>query len=338
MQRQFLRYDAAVGYTFVPHLKTRIAHEGGGYLLRTNAQGFRCDHDFRAEPVPGRRRVLLFGDSYTAGDGVSNGARYGDLLEQSDPSLQVYNFGLPGTGTDQQYLAYRQFARAMPCDLLVIAVLVENLRRIAARYRPFQDAEGRTSYFAKPYFLLQDGVLATQSVPVPQEPLSEQEAATLDPSTVDRGGHFALLRRAVNLLGVKDMTQRLTGYQPLPEYDRDDHPHWLLLRAVLEAWVREHAGPVLLVPLPLYQYVEESSDPTAYQRRFAEAAADLGCRLHDPLPDLLAYPRAERRRFRFEHDVHPTRAGHQALARSLAPAVAAVLQSTAAPRATAEMA
>jgi hypothetical protein len=124
---------------------------------------------------------------------------------------------------------------------------------------------------------------------------------------------------------VKELAQQLTGYQPLPEYDSAEHPHWRLMRAIIERWVAEHAGRVLLVPLPLYQYVEETADPSGYRSRFAELAAAIDCRLHDPLDDLLAYPKAERRRFRFERDVHPTREGHQALARSLAPAVRAAL-------------
>src|SRR5262249_53288934 len=107
--------------------------------------------------------------------------------------------------------------------------------------------------------------------------------------------------------------------------DSAEDPHWRLLAAILKRWIGEHAGPVLLVPLPLYQYVEETADAAAYRQRFRELAADAGCRLHDPLPDLLAYPAAERRGFRFGKDIHLSRAGHQAVARSLVPAVEAAL-------------
>ena len=40
--------------------------------------------------------------------------------------------------------------------------------------------------------------------------------------------------------------------------------------------------------------------------------------LHDPLPDLQAPSRAERRAFRFPEDPHPTPAAHAVLAESLA--------------------
>ena len=97
--RRVFQYDPVIGYRFIPGLKARIPHERGGYLVRVNNAGFRCNHDFRASRTPGYRRVLLFGDSLTAGDGVSNEDRFGDLLEDVIERLEVYNFGLPGTGT-----------------------------------------------------------------------------------------------------------------------------------------------------------------------------------------------------------------------------------------------
>lgn len=56
------QYDELLGYRFVPGLKVRIPHEGGGYLVKTNGAGFRCNHE--ATPRKSRaRRVLVFGDS-----------------------------------------------------------------------------------------------------------------------------------------------------------------------------------------------------------------------------------------------------------------------------------
>jgi hypothetical protein len=113
VNRQLFEYHPTFAYRFIPGLKARVDHEGGGYLLRTNAQGFRCSHDFDAARSPGMKRVLLFGDSYTAGGGVSNKRRYGDVLEQLVDDLQVYNFGLSGSGTDQQYLIYGGWIAAL---------------------------------------------------------------------------------------------------------------------------------------------------------------------------------------------------------------------------------
>jgi carbamoyltransferase len=324
MARQIFEYHPLIGYRFIPGIKARIPHGTGGYLIRTNNLGFRCDHDVLAQKPQGVRRVLLFGDSFTAGDRVSNGKRYSDLLEQRIPDLQVDNFGLPGTGTDQHYLAYDAYARKLEHDLLVISVLVENIRRVAARYRPYLNDRGETVLYAKPYYELEGGELVLRNVPVPRDPLRDDELDAEELARVDRGGRFEKLRGVIKQLGLREMVQRATQYQPVPAYNRADDPDWLVMRAILERWIRGHPRPVIVMPIPLYQHVEGTSDPSAYQARFAELQAATGCTLHDPLPDLQSHSPEERRGFRFGEDPHPTPAGHAALADSLARAIEAV--------------
>lgn len=325
MSRQLFQHHATVGYHFIPGLKTRVAHETGGYLLRANDTGFRSNHPFTAAKPEGTFRVLLFGDSFTAGDGVRNKHRYSDLLPgllgtSPERPVEVYNFGLSGTGTDQQRLIYEQFARDLPCDLIVLGVFVENLRRVNARYRIYADASGTQRVYPKPYYVLDDGALTLKGVPVPPQPLSMHTLPPEEREAVDQGGRHVWLRRAVNALGprVKDAAQRMTRYQPLPGYDRADHPDWLLMRAILEGWIAEAHAPVVVCPIPLYQYVEETADPEPTRARFRELCAATGATLCDPLDHLRGVPKIERRGYRFETDIHPTPAGHRALAEALA--------------------
>jgi carbamoyltransferase len=140
MNRIQFEYHPIVGYKFIADLRSRIQHEGGGYFVKTNNLGFRSDTNFQ-EGKAGKKRILVFGDSFTAGDGVSNKFRYTDLLEK-DCDCEVYNFGLPGSGTDQQYLLYKEYAPKFDHDLLIISVLVENIRRVNAQYRYYLGAEG----------------------------------------------------------------------------------------------------------------------------------------------------------------------------------------------------
>lgn len=315
--RSVNQYHPRVGYTFIPGIKSRIPHEAGGYLVRTNGAGFRCDREFTPAKPPGVRRVLLFGDSQTAGDGVSNGERFSERLEALLPDVEVYNFGLPGTGPDQQYLAWQEFTPGIEHDLLVIGVFVENIVRVAARFRAFFDNKGRSVIFAKPYFTLDHGRLELHHVPVPRDPFTKE---TLDPAQsdhVDWGLAHPTLRKLIKALGLRDVVAKVTHYQPVPDYDSPDNPKWQLMRAVLLAWIRSSPAPVLLVPMPIYTFVEEMSDPGPYRARFGELAAEAGCALHDPLPDFQARPLEERRRFRFRTDIHFTPEGHQAMAESL---------------------
>lgn len=316
MGRRLFEYHPVLAYRFIPDLKARVEHESGGYLLRTNAQGFRCCHDF-VSPRGAKKRILLFGDSYTAGDGVSDGKRYGDKLEEL-LGAEVFNFGLSGTGSDQQYLAYKEFAKDIEADLTVIAVLVENIRRCSARFQIFQDEAGHDRYYAKPYFELTEDGLELGGVPVDKEPV---EACDMDVEWqrhVNHGGRFTAIRKLVNRVGLKELAQKVTGYEPLPQYDDPMDADWLLLKAILKKFVAEVKQPVVVMPIPLYQYVEGTSDPTSYQSRFREFADETGVILHDPVPDLLKYSVAERRAFRFQEDCHLSPDGHLALATSLA--------------------
>lgn len=325
MWRSLTQYHPKIGYTFIPGIKSRVPHESGGYLLRANGAGFRCDHELAHERPTGKRRALLFGDSQTAGDGVSNGERYGDVLEKLLPGLEVLNFGLPGTGTDQQYLAYQELAPGLEHDLLILGVHVENIGRVANRYRPYTDENEREVIYAKPYYELQGGRLVLGHVPVPRAPVERDAMSAEDARHVDWGLPFASVRKLVKKLGVRDLVQKLTHFQPVPDYDSADNPKWVLMRAILEDWIRASKTPTLLVPIPLFTFVEGSSDPGPYQARFRELAAATGCVLHDPLPDMKACGEAERRGFRFQTDVHFTPAGHAALARSLRPSVERLL-------------
>ena len=72
----------------------------------------------RTDIDTGTFRVLLFGDSQSAGEGMVNAHRYSDLLERAVPGLEVHNYAVSGTGTDQQYLTYLEH-RSVQHDLVV---------------------------------------------------------------------------------------------------------------------------------------------------------------------------------------------------------------------------
>lgn len=339
MQRSLFEYHPVLGYRFIPGLKTRVPHEGGGYLVQVNGSGFRCRHEVLREKAPGTTRILLFGDSHTAGDGVSNGKRFGDVLEQLLPGkVEVLNFGLPGTGTDQQYLAYREYAAGVEHDLLLLVVQIENIQRVAARYRYYSDEQGRRVLYAKPYYELSDGHLTLHHVPPPPAPIDPAELPGGDGTNVDQVARYPALSRLVRSVtraewakrllvssGLKDRLQGVVRYQPVPHYSSARNPAWQLLRAIVRDWVESHKGPALLVPLPFYHYVIGLSDARPYQARFSELAATLKCDYYDPLPALQANSKEAIRRMYFENDGHPTAEGHAAIAAALAPEIAAIL-------------
>lgn len=330
MARQIHEYHPTIGYTFIPDLRARIPHEAGGYTVMTNGAGFRCDHEVTPEKPLDTYRIVLFGDSYTAGDGVNNRQRYGDLLEQRFHGLQVLNFGLSGTGTDQQYLVYQQFAKDIEFDLLMICPLVENIRRVAARYRLVTSrAEGEEGYLAKPYFELSDGKLALRQVPVPKGTFRREQLSEQDQEFLDVGGPNQFARNIVSayLKPLKSVIQSATKFQPVPAYDDSQNPDWLLMKAIITRWASESGGrPVLVAPIPMYHHIEQSAPAESIVQRFDELGELPDVNVWNSLPRFWQESTKDRRRCRFKSDPHLTPFGHEVLADALTPAISRYLE------------
>lgn len=317
MSRQLGTYDPVFGYRFVPGLRARVEHEGGGYLVRTNQVGFRSEREFTPSKPSGTFRVLLFGDSFAAGMGVSNRDRFGELLETILPGLEVFNFALPGGAPDTQYLVYREAVPEIEHDLVVITVWVQNIRRVVARYRSQQTPQGGIAWAPKPYFRFgTEGSLELHNSPVPRDAISSEalppEDRRFQAHLVSRDAGARIPPRAKGLL------QRAMRYDALPSYKNTEDPDWRLMKAILERWTSELSVPSIIMPIPMHWHLEKMSSPKHYQRRFRELSTPPARLVHDPLVDLMGFSASERRNFRFEEDTHPTRAYHRALADSLA--------------------
>lgn len=317
MWQSHLSYHPRIGYTFTPNFKARIPHESGGYLMRTNTSGFRSEREFVPEKPLGSFRALLFGDSQTAGLGVNNRQRYSDLLETSIPSLEVYNYGLSGSGTDQQYLAYQIFGE-IDHDLLIIGMYVEDAIRVASRYLTFNNGSGQPVLFAKPYYELIDGELQLHHVPVPKRPLSPG-SAQVDSTPMLATAMSSTLRRAAQRIGIADLVRKARRTQHAAAYQFADGSDWNLLSSILRQWIEQSPVPVLLLPIPMWASIERASSATGYRARVAELAHATGCLIHDPLADMSLYPAEQRRSFTFKKDKHLSADGHRALATSLVP-------------------
>ena len=164
------------GYRYVPGLRLRVPHEGGGYQVECNRVGYRCQHEPTPQKPPGVFRLVVFGDGHTAGSGVDAHERFTDLLERRlGTYVQVLNFGLPGSGTDQQLLGFRQFARELEHDLLLLCPQVENILRNLEGYAPVPSADPDADPDAppllpKPRFSLEGEELVLHPPPVAPPP------------------------------------------------------------------------------------------------------------------------------------------------------------------------
>lgn len=320
--RSLFEYDPNFGRRFIPNIKARVEHESGGYLIRTNSSGFRCKNEFSKSKTAGRFRVAIFGDSFTAGSGVSDQYRFGDLLEDWIPDLEVFNFGMDNTGTDQQYLIYHELMSNIECDLIVIAPWVENIRRNLEKARSWSTQDGESLFYAKPYFSIDaDGLLNLHNIPVPEDPISEVAIFREERPRSDRLKIFIRTKLKEINPNALMWLRKFLGKKVLPEYSTERHPAWILMKAILIRWIEESHVPVLIFPIPLEEHCVGSASPIAYQERFKELSDPPLVHVHDPLPDMLSYPFEKRRRFWHKNDRHCAREGHEALARSLEPAI-----------------
>lgn len=340
--RMLFRHHPRLGHLWIPHLTARIPHEGGGYLVHTNGQGFRSDVEFSPEKGD-RPRILFFGDSMTAGDGCSNSERFPEMIGEM-LGAEVYNYGLSGSGTDQQLLILEDLARGIQADLVVLCVYVENIARIKAAFRPTLDRLTRREVLApKPYFVLEDGSLRLCNVPVPlPRPAAEapewsavHRQASLRQNLPGLGWAYNLadkLRKSGRLAGLlkpllstdssdftplRALPYRLSGFDPVPDYQDHDSPGCRLMRAICERFFAAAAPcPVLLVPVPMYYHFLHKL-PARFQGFFAGLAND---RVHvaDLASFLRGLPLTKRRRLTFARDAHFSPFGHGRIAELLA--------------------
>jgi len=328
LHRQLFTYHPNIGYKFIPNIKARNLHESGGYLIQTNNVGFREHKDLRNQHSG--KRIFWFGDSFTAGDGVSNGKRFTDLLDKKIENADIFNFGLSGSGTDQQYLIFNEIKDQYACDGIVITVLVENIRRVNAHYRFFLNGQDDMMCYQKPYFKLNGNEdLKLRHVPVDKKQYKLEELPPEERRFVDKGGKYYQIRKLLQNNAVKKLAQKISRFQPVPEYDDPQSNAWLLMKAILTKWAKEADCPLLVVPLPLYQHLEGTSSALSYQKRFKELNVVENITVFDPLSELQKYTLKERRKFRFKKDIHLTPFGHQALANILEYPVTQLLNNNA---------
>jgi len=339
--RMVIQYHPRIGHLYVPNQRARIPNERGGSYVVTNGQGFRSDLEFKKERGD-KPRILFFGDSFTAGDGVSNAERYAELVG-AELGAEVYNYAVSGTGTDQQLLIMEQMAEGASADLIVLCVYVENIERIKVSYRESLDRFTRQKVLVpKPFFTLDGDVLNLHNDPVPLERPNAEE--------VDKGQYQStdVITNPVREWIIKPLSKhkdhpavrtarevvrermpwllpafvRRTGFQPHKDYASAETPGWRLMEAILRRFVgKAGSRPVLIVPIPSHYFYHDALDPI-YQPLFSRLE-DPGRGVHvaDITRPLTQLSWADRKRIPFKYDAHFSPFGHRQVARHIADAI-----------------
>jgi len=138
------RADPLLGWTIAP-----------GYLPgQINPQGFRDAKDFDNWPLhAGRHRVLLLGDSFVVGAHLRPEQTLPGLLQSGlGETHEVFTVAVPGWGIDQMYLAYERYNDLIAPDVVVLAFIDDDVKRVLEAYRVAERLQ-------KPTLAVQDGIL-----------------------------------------------------------------------------------------------------------------------------------------------------------------------------------
>jgi hypothetical protein len=195
---------------------------GGRWSTYTsNAQGARANSDF--SNTCGGPRIVLVGDSYFFGNGLSQEETVGaQLFDSLARSVAVYDLSMPGFGLDQIWMSLRHKAFSLCPTLVVAGFIDDDWQRSLTAYRL---PEGMT----KPIFLL-DG-----------DSLRQQTAADRPGAVgrlIDRSASVQLIR-----LASRKLAYRFGG-----------GGWWRLNTAILKSMARDAAAahtPILFIRIPV---------------------------------------------------------------------------------------
>jgi hypothetical protein len=82
--------------------------------------------EFTKAKRPGVFRIAALGDSFAVGPAVPFGDNYLTLVEQALPGVEVYNFGVAGTGPREYHAILRQDVWTFDPDLVLVSIFVGN--------------------------------------------------------------------------------------------------------------------------------------------------------------------------------------------------------------------
>jgi len=132
-------HDAELGWAPIPNASAMFTGTRT-VTVRNNSLGLRD-----VEPAPAHKPTVLFvGDSFVWGYDVEANERFTDLLRAKLPAARIVNAGVPGYGTDQEYLLLARIWNAINPDVVVLMFCTGNDRadnssnmRNGGYYKPY---------------------------------------------------------------------------------------------------------------------------------------------------------------------------------------------------------
>jgi hypothetical protein len=152
---QYATYHPTRGWTLKPDIKDLPVFDGK--ILNSNSKGVRGKTEYEYQRTPGKRRIVVLGDSFTFGEEVSDDETYSHDLESALRSTEVLNLGVQGYGHDQMLLYLREEGLKYHPDVVIVGFTYLDIYRNLWTFFAY----------AKPKFRLVSDSLELTNVPVP---------------------------------------------------------------------------------------------------------------------------------------------------------------------------
>jgi hypothetical protein len=143
--------DPLIGWRLRPDFQRDEASK----YATSNSAGFRGPEELDAPDAP----VVVVGDSFVYGTGVSDDDTFAAQLEHLLRGPRVVNLGMPGFGIDQIALTVRHYALPLKPRLIVVGVVELDFERTLVAYN-------RGRRFVRPPVLLVNGQLVPRTTDV----------------------------------------------------------------------------------------------------------------------------------------------------------------------------
>lgn len=150
------RHDPELGWFPIPNTRTRFKGSRSIEVVN-NDKGFRAP-----EQHPDNRPGIAFmGDSFVWGYDVEASERFTEKLQARHPEWNIFNFGVSGYGTDQEYLLLQQLFDIYKPRIVFLVFCSET---------DDDDNSSNVRYggYYKPYCTVVSNRLTLQGIPVPQ--------------------------------------------------------------------------------------------------------------------------------------------------------------------------
>lgn len=316
--RSLFKYDPIIGYRFISNQYKRYQLDRE-FVIQTNSLGFRSNYEYSPKKKDGRFRIIAVGDSYLAGDGISNDKRFGDILER-ETNIEFINLGLPGSGNDQQLLILENIVNNWEFDALLIAPYLHDIYRNLADYSwVVQNYDPSSPEYSncirKPYFQLENGNLKLYNQPPEKAPKSVQNIGS------NRGSSLRLFEKLekkfvkpFNFLKKQGVIRLMYDLKRVLQYKylkkqsdtaySENESGWLLMKSLLERMI-SIAGKkdVFILPFPHFNHVVFGEQPI-YLNRFNELKRNNNVHIIDILPIFRKKSLSTLKNYYNKHDAH----------------------------------